>query len=197
MLWPEDAAQLDRVESALRWGRVTHFDSNETVCSRATTIMGEIDNPFLRDIIQDRLELRTVVAALRRRRQGGPAPEPLERWGFGRWTDQIRRNWTDPVFRLERVFPWAAEAGRLLDAEDWLELDKLLLRQVWQDLGRRGEGHHFDFEAVVIYVLKWSLVDRWTGYDAAKASTRFNGLVERAMTAKLPDALGEQLAASR
>ena len=194
MLEPEDAIQLRLVESALRWERITPTDSDESLYMQSMATLRSVENPFLRETIRDRLELRTLMAALRRRRLGDPPPDARERWGFGRWTDLIRRNWTDPVFRLQRVFPWATEANRLLSADNWIELEELLLGQVWEDLGRRGEGHYFDFEAVAIYVLRWSLVARWTGFDAEGASIRFNGLVEQAMDERIDRALDDRLA---
>jgi hypothetical protein len=44
-----------------------------------------------------------------------------------------------------------------------------------------SEGHWFDFEAVVIYVLRWDLIARWIGQDGAAALRRFDGLVENGL----------------
>jgi hypothetical protein len=45
-------------------------------------------------------------------------------------------------------------------------------------LERVGAGHYFDFEAVVIYLMRWSLVDRWTRYKGEVAVERFRNLVD-------------------
>lgn len=194
MLEPDDATQLERVEGALEWGGITNADNDEAVYEHSVAMLGSVHSPFLREIIRERLELRTLIAALRRRRLGGSAPDLRERWGFGRWVGQIRRNWSDPVFRLERVFPWAKEAHQLLEARNWMELERLLLGHVWNSLGRRCEGHYFDFEAITIYVLRWSLVARWTGYDAGVANERFKNLVDQAMDGQITRALDDRVA---
>ncbi|NBC12958.1 MAG: hypothetical protein GVY09_06350, partial [Gammaproteobacteria bacterium] len=84
-------------------------------------------------------------------------------------------------FRLERVYPWLAEAKRLMDDGDPLGLERLLLGAVWTHLERIGAGHEFDFEAVVVYATRWDLVARWTRYDADAALARFDALLETAL----------------
>jgi hypothetical protein len=44
-----------------------------------------------------------------------------------------------------------------------------------------SDGHYLDFEAVVIYVLRWDMIARWTTYDGEEAARRFDELVEQAM----------------
>lgn len=146
----------------------------------ARRLVPGIAHPFVRDLVTWRLELRTLMAALRRRRRGDPAPVD-DRWGFGRWLGQIRRNWGESGFRLEGAFPWLPEANRLMDAGDAVGLERLLLVTNWNHLERISDGHHFDFEAVVIYVMRWDLVARWTSYEGEQAARRFDALVAAGM----------------
>jgi len=118
------------------------------------------------------------VAALRRRKLGQNAPGGLRDWGFGRWLDQIQRYWSEPGFRLEGVFPWVLEADRLLNDQDTVGFERLLLGLVWNKLDRASEGHYFDFTAVVIYVLRWNIIARWTRNQGRKAVMRFHTLVD-------------------
>ncbi len=57
-------------------------------------------------------------------------------------------------------------------------MERLLFEVVWDKLGRLGEGHYFDFEAVVLYVLRWNLADRWSRYQGEAAVERFRSLVD-------------------
>ena len=86
--------------------------------------------------------------------------------------------WSEPGFRLEGVYPWVLEADRLLNDRDTVGLERLLLGLVWNKLGRAGEGHYFDFTAVVIYVLRWNIIARWTRNEGSKAVKRFHVLVD-------------------
>jgi hypothetical protein len=188
-LEPEDAEDLARLASVIDW-RHQRFDvDDEDVVREAQAEIDRISNAFARELAIWRLELRTVVAALRRRRAGEPAPSGRRRWGFGRWVPHIARHWTEPHFRLERVYPWLPEAKQLLDDGDALGLERLLLGAVWAHLERIGAGHEFDFEAVVVYVTRWDLVARWTRYDADAALARFDELLETALAGvELPPA---------
>ncbi|MGD9409514.1 MAG: hypothetical protein PVF12_05980 [Thiohalocapsa sp.] len=180
-LEPEDSEDLTRLATATDWHRQRFDVDDEALVQQAEQEIAQIHNTLTRDLATWRLELRTVVAALRRRRAGEPAPSGRRKWGFGRWVPHIARHWSEPHFRLERVYPWLPEAKRLMDDGDPLGLERLLLGAVWTHLERIGAGHEFDFEAVVVYVTRWDLVARWTHYDADAALTRFDALLETAL----------------
>ena len=177
-LEPEDADDLVKLGEVVDWHQQGFEVDDEAVVRHAEHSAAAIGNAFTRELAVWRLELRTIVAALRHRRAGGAPPSGRRHWGFGRWVPHLARHWGEPHFRLERVFPWLPEAKRLLDDGDPLGLERLLLGTVWTHLERIAADHHFDFEAVVIYVTRWDLVARWTCYDADAAASRFNALLE-------------------
>jgi hypothetical protein len=172
-----DFACLRVVADLLEWSRHGMERRDEDIIARAKTELPKLDNAFARELIVWRLELRTVVAALRRRHRGQAAPSGNDRWGYGRWLAHIRRHWSEPQFRLERVYPWLPEARTLLEAGDTLALERLLLNAVWEHLDRLADGHDFDFEAVLIYSLRWDLVARWTAYRGDEAAVRFEEML--------------------
>ena len=176
-----DAEQLRLVAGTVHWLWIQSLDSDASVVRLAHRNLEQIQHPLLRRLVTERLELRTVVAALRRRHRGDEAPRPGETWGFGRWLPHITTYWAEPAFRLERAFPWLPQARQLLEAGAALELEKLLLTTLWDHLGRAAESHYFDFVAVVIYVLRWDLIARWTSYNASDATERFSGLIEEGL----------------
>ena len=191
VLEEHDAEQLGLVAGTVHWLALQSLESDAKVVALARRNLEKIEHPLLRDLVRERLELRTAVAALRRRHRGEPPPRPEDAWGFGRWVPHIRNNWTDPCFRLEGAFPWLPQARRLLEAGAALELEKLLLTTLWDQLGRAAQSHYFDFIAVVVYVLRWDLIARWTSYDAQEAAARFAGLIEDGLGEGLGEGLGD------
>jgi len=176
VLAPEDAELLKRVEQVLNWATLPITLTEEQIVARARAAMQSIDNETVRLIIRDQLEIRTCMAALRHRHRSEQAPAAGRVWGYGRWLAHIARNWSETSFRLDTVFPWLREAAKLLKAGDSLALQRLLLEQAWKNVGRQAGEHEFDFEAVVIYVLKWDIVDRWVRYNGEEAAKRFEEL---------------------
>lgn len=177
MLEEADAALLAKIEQLIQWDYLSMDLSDEQIVRYGRDLIPQIYHPPLQEIVEFRLEMRTALAALRRRHRGEPAPGPQEIWGFGRWVRQIQRLWAEPSFGLDHPFPWLRTAHGLLESGDSLELERLLLGLSWGQLERVSGGHYFDFVAVVIYVLKWDIVARWTSYDGAQALARFNTLV--------------------
>ena len=181
VLVPEDAEVLHLVESVLHWGELPIGMTEEEIVTRIKAAIAKIENETVRLMVRDRLELRTCMAALRRRNRGEPAPAPASSWGYGRWLRHIERNWNEETFKLDRSFPWLREANRLLKAGESLKLQRMVLEQAWKSAVRYRGEHYFDFEAVVIYVIQWNIVDRWGRYNKEEAAERFEELAEAAL----------------
>jgi hypothetical protein len=177
MLDAEDMVLLQEIEKLLHWWNHPMGRSDDEIAVLARQFMSTLKDEWLYDIVLWRLELRTAVAALRRRSLGQNAPASLQNWGVGRWLDKIQRYWSEPGFRLEGVFPWILEANQMLNDQDTMSFERLLLGLEWNRLGRAGEGHYFDFIAVVIYVLRWNIIASWTRNEGQKAVKRFHALV--------------------
>ncbi len=181
VLKPEDARALKLTEQALHWGEMPITMTDEEIVTRAKKAVREIENEIVCLMIRNRLEIRTCMVALRRRHRGEQAPAPGTVWGYGRWTAHIARNWNEGTFRLDRVFPWLRQADKLLKDGDTLPLQRLILEQAWTSVNRLKGQHQYDFEAVVAYVIKWNIVDRWGRYNNEEAAKRFEELTQAAL----------------
>ncbi len=180
-LQAEDAGDLAKIQNLLYWSKLKD-DTDCDVVQHSHQLLETIDNPFLKEVIRWRLELRTLIAALRKRHQGKKLPDIKEQVpGFGKWPYFIRRNWLQPDFGLGKQLPWLREANRMIEQNQCLELEKMLLTRVWRHYEHMGNGHYFDFEAVIIYVLRWDVIQRWNGYDRLQAVTRFTNIVDKSL----------------
>ena len=47
---------------------------------------------------------------------------------------------------------------------------------VWQNLSRSALGSEFQLEAVVAFVFKWDILERWFSYSSGAARSRFSEL---------------------
>lgn len=177
-LEPDDAAVLAGIEHHLRWSKNLLLDTDSKFLDKVKRLVEDLDNTLLRDVVNSRLEMRTLVAALRKRAIGQPAPGEREGWGHGRWMSLMRRHWSEPDFGVGHIYPWINDAQRAIQENNALGLERLFMQHAWEYLARAGAGHYFDFEAVAIYVLRWDLIDRWTRYEEQVAQKRIAGLAE-------------------
>ncbi len=178
MLDPEDAETLWRIERAVHWDKIDPNASSAVVIAEYQRML-EAWPEELQDLVRWRAELRTVVAALRLRQRG--LPPPSTPWGMGRFVHWIGAHWHSPAFGLERLYPWLPRAEDYLRQAKSLALERLLLTLVWEHYGRIGQSHHFDLVAVVIYVLRWNVVERWVRYQPERALARFKHLVSEGL----------------
>ncbi|WP_171122726.1 hypothetical protein [Ruegeria sp. HKCCA4707] len=178
-LAPEDARVLRVLEHALNWNDYDMDVTDDQAIARCRKALDNIPQPTLKKLLIERMDLRTVVAALRLRHRGEPPPAtPL---GFGRWSRHIPAHWNDPGFGLDAAMPWIKDARQLLESNDPLGLERLFLSISHKQLKRHAARHLFDFEAVAIYVLIWNIFDRWAQSSAQEAAARFEKLAQQAM----------------
>jgi uncharacterized protein DUF2764 len=182
----DDAADLAKIQSLLYWSEVSH-DTDREFIAHARELLGTVNNEFFCRVITWRLELRTLIAALRHRYKGMQAPRSKNELGFGRWTLFISKNWEQDDFGIGNQLPWLSKVNSHIAADDPLALEKLLLNLVWQQYEQEGNGHYFDFEAVVIYTLRWDVINRWSSCDSDNALRRFNGIVEKCLQTNRSD----------
>jgi hypothetical protein len=150
------------------------------IVKHAKKVFQGLTSETLKSVMQERLELRTCITALRLRKHQTTAPSDIN-WGFGRWVEHINQHFKAPYFNLEGVFPWLKNAKQLLDNNDVLASERFILEIAFKQLQRYASLHHFDFEAVVIYVLKWNIIERSTQANVEVAKNRFNELVEQGL----------------
>lgn len=179
-LLPEDRADLERLGDALAWSRIPLGTDDATYLASLHRIMCTIRNECLRNMIRDRLEVRTLLAALRRRLAGEEALAPGTAWGYGRYVETIRKNWNLPDFGVTHSFPWVNKARERLEADDSAGVERIALQAAWDATSRYANGHFFDFEAVACYLVKWYLADHWVHYDVAISTARFSALLDAA-----------------
>ncbi len=181
MLEPEDRQELADIEDLMRWDRLPLDITDAEIIDRAEDFIPRIRSRTLREVATWRLEVRTVVAALRRRAMGKTPPAPGERWGYGRWVRHLEQRWSATDFGLGGIMPWVAEFSRLMDEGDTLGFERELLDLAWRYMARAADSHFFDFEAVVLYVLRWDTFARWTAYSGEVAAERFERLAGEGM----------------
>jgi len=182
MLEPDHIRLLKDLVEVTAWAGVARLEDDQQVIRRAWEVTAELSAyPDLQHLVAGRMETRTLIAALRRRRDGQETAGDIETWGFGRWCSAIRANWADPSFGLGHFMPWVGEAHRLMRSGDHIAMERLVLTQVFRQFDHYGLAHEFDFEAVVIYVLRWIIVERWSRYDAEAARARLEALVAGAL----------------
>ena len=175
LLYPDDLADLTRAEGLVSWRRQPVTRTTEEIADTYDEVMTATGNRALRNIIDFRMNMRTVMVALRVKRQGTGAPSG--RWGVGPYTRMIESRWADPEFGLAAIFPWIPEARELLDQGDAMELEGSMMDQTWRRLSRIAEAHPFGFEQVFAFAFKWDILHRWLSYDAEKARQRFEELI--------------------
>jgi len=180
-LRPEHMAQLTAVADLLAWRRLPLAGTDAEIVRQARSAIPALSSPTLAAVVRDRMEMRTLVSALRRRHAGQDAPPADADWGYGRFVRRIASAWREADFGLARSFPWVHPARDCLEKQDAQGLERILLEQAWRLADLVAGGHTFNFEAVALYLIRWNLLYRWTQYDAEAAAARFGELVDDAL----------------
>ena len=197
LLSPQDADLLARIESSLQWRELPINTDNRQLVGRQQQLLDALRDEAIRPVaetsalltlIQRRLDVRTLVAALwRREYQQADSPSPGGDWTVSRYRQIIERNWHEPTFRLEVAQPWLSQALQFIRLHQPWELEQMLLQYNWAWMGRSHLLGDNSLIAVVVYVLKWDMLNRRIGYDADNAVVRFKNWVTVDITAVVQD----------
>lgn len=181
MLREDDAATLRQLQDFLEWERQPADRTDGEVVAEYRRIRSEVRNELVMRLIDHRLGVRTIVSAIRRRRMAlGPPP------GVGPLATIIRRRFEQPQFGLERAHPWIEGFERCLLTGDAVGGERLLYEQTWQHWWRLAAGYTFSFEAVLLYLARWTILERWTTRDAEAGRRRFETLMQETLGERDP-----------
>ncbi|MBV1874642.1 MAG: hypothetical protein KUG80_07665 [Gammaproteobacteria bacterium] len=183
---------LLEIENLLHWNHLPSECSDETLIESSHILLNKIRQPDLEKVIKQRLDMRSIIAALRYRQQGIIIVEEKKDWSYGRFVEHIRRNWDHPTFQLQHRFHWLQTVYDNMLAGNTYELEKVILAESWQNLTLAETRHQYNFIAVVLYVLKWDILARWKLFDGEKSISHFNLLLDDAL-ADIQDSLSFQV----
>jgi hypothetical protein len=177
MLEPEDAREMERMVAVLQWSRQFAEADDAAVVRRYDELMQAITNAPVREVLTTLMDVGMITTALRRRRRGlGPPPV-----GIGRWSDHIRRHFNQPDFGLRHVFPRLPQLAPLLEQGDVLQLYRELMGATYAYFKACADAYYFSFEAVVLYVARWSIIRQWQELQAERGRPIFEALVTEAL----------------
>ncbi len=182
MLNARDRQEVRLAEGFLTWQRQPEHRSDEEVLEAYGDVIARARSRPLIDMVTERLRKRVIQAAARRRFRGGPPPEPDEPMGRHPLAYTLRRYWSRPDLGLGASERWVTEMVDLLNRGDTTGVERLLIGRSWNMLSARmtRARPRFDFEAVLVYLFQWDIVNRWVAYDSSRARERFVGLLEEA-----------------
>ena len=182
ILGQEDAKLVDSVASFIIWHRQPMERSDKEMLVVYKQLIESIDNPMIKEMINLRIDIRTIVVALRRRYRGLPAPKSGELWGMGRWVQHIEKYWDDQNLRLAAVYPWIPQVREYLENGNALELERLQMNQVWEGVDRLEDQNYFGIDVIFSYLFKWDMMQRWLANDVESAKIRFDELVSEVIS---------------
>jgi uncharacterized protein DUF2764 len=178
MLEPEDAQTISQMLDILAWSRQIVEATDAAVVKRYGDRIREVTNPLVHDVLGVGMDVRMIVAALRRRRHGLGPPTV----GLGQWFGHIRRHFNQPDFGLGHVFPWLLPFDQLLERGDVLTLYRRMLSETWGYVRKRTQDYDsFSFEAVVLYIARWDIIRHWQQLQAERGRAIFATLVTEAL----------------
>jgi hypothetical protein len=182
MLQPEDRQILSEISHVQYWGELESTVPEAELLKRAELLRRQTDGRQLWEWVQWRLDVRFLMAALRLRRDQADAPDPILFGAYSRYALNVQRHWGHATFQLEGRFPWLKDVVRYLEEQNAVALEKVLLQEVWRYYSRRTLKVQYGLDAVVLYIGRWDLVDRWTGYRKDLARVRFDNLLQASLT---------------
>ena len=180
MLAQDDAETLNRAWEFVRWRRGASAVADAELVAAYERLDDLPRGRLIKECVRAQLEVVTVLAALRRRRDG-EAVAPATPWGIGQFVATISPRWSQPDFGLSYRMPWLPWARELLERGEFLALEKLTLTLAWGQLESIDQRYTYTLQNVIVYLLKWDILERWLSMNPARAAARFDALLEQVL----------------
>lgn len=182
LLHPADRQVTRQLGLYFLWDSQPLDRTDDEVVARYHELLAGASNPLVRHLIQSRTEMRLLLSAIRRQRRGLPPPSWAGKVkGCEGLTNSLRKAWSHPQLGLGARYPWVEAFTRFYDSGDAGEAQWVLFAQRWRDWTRIAEQHTFSFEAVIAYLVRWEIIDRWTSQNAEAGYGRFANLIEETL----------------
>lgn len=184
MLSYDDYVWLNKVRQIFYWGGISLDQDEVSLVAKANRLMAELHDPDIKSWLLWRMDIRSILAAMRRRKEGQGAPKDFL-WAYGNYIHHIQRNWASPCFKLEGRYPFLSDIERHFQAGESYKLEQCLLKVIWHFYKTRTPNKDNGFSAVILYLMKWDLIDRWRQYDKEIGAQRFQQLVSACLPKEL------------
>ncbi len=181
MLHADDHRVASRMEGFLRWARLPLHRKSRDILAAAEALLATSDNAVLAEIVAYRVAVRVLVAALRARRLGRPPPVLERGWREADWAYAVRHRGAQRDFGLGGRFPWLEAFLDRMEAGEPMEAERVLLGSTWRHHRALEPSRPFSFDAVLLYLCRWDICDRWSAYGADGASAVFEHLLQEVL----------------
>lgn len=131
---------------------------------------------FLRTMLLWFFDLRSIISALRMRNEKKDPPEHSQEYWITQWNHKLIQNWSEPDFGLKAIYPWLPKIAQEIARKNTVSVEQFLLSYIWNYLSIIETGHYFDFEAIIIYVLRWNIIHYWSKFNKENALNCLNEL---------------------
>ena len=182
MLEPRDSEVTRQVGLYFLWDRQPLDRTDDEVIDRYQELMRHTTNHLVRHLVRSRTEMRLIISCVRCRAAGAEPPKWIDRIADRAGTlGHMRKHWLDPNFNLGVHHRWVEAFRKQLDAGDMREAQRVVFNERWSDWSRIAERQTFSFEAIIAYLVRWEIIDRWTSQNAKAGKVRFNKLIEETL----------------
>lgn len=182
MLEPSDSEVTRQVGLYFLWDRQPLDRTDDEVIDRYLALMRNTSNHLVRHLVRSRTEMRLIISCIRCRAAGDGPPKWIDRIADRESPlAQVRKHWFEPNFHLGVHHRWVEVFRKHLEAGEMREAQRAVFDERWKDWTRIAQRYTFSFEAIIAYLVRWEIIDRWTSQNTAAGKARFNQLIEETL----------------
>lgn len=150
-----------------------------------TAKMNELHNPFIDELITYVFDIRSILAAIRLRKSNSDSTDNKQTVLLTHWRERILNHWNEPDFGLGSVYPWLSDVIAKQSSNESQLIDEMVITQLWKHLQSIETLHYFDLEALIIYLVRWQIINYWSQFDGEKAFTEIDKQANKQLESQL------------
>lgn len=152
------------------WFAIEKSNKNITLMMK----LDELACNNIKSIIEWMYDIRSILSAIRLRRDDPSVPENVREILITHWQQRIINHWSETDFSLGNIYPWINIVVKHQADHQPQLVEEIVISQLWRYLQSIETMHYFDLEALFIYLLRWQIINYWYQFDSDKALTSMN-----------------------
>lgn len=180
LLSKEDMKTLLEFEDIINAHHKYNDISDQLFFDKINDFFSKTTNNFIKEILVKRIEITIIIGLLRKKilkKEIQFAKSEL----FFPFMSYLKSHSELPDFGLSGKYKWIIQLNNLIEENNSVAAERILLAYSWEYLSRISYQYEFSFEAIILYVTRWNIVNRWTIYDSEEAKARLNSITNKVL----------------
>lgn len=168
----EDLRTLLKYEKIIN-SHATYRDIKDQIFfNKVGDFLEKISNNLIKELLTERTKLIILIGFLRKKVLDEKIEYNIKSETFSSFISYLKNHSELPDLGLSHKYPWIIQLIKLMKEGNSVAAERIILAFIWKYLFKISCIYEFNFEAIILYITRWNIIERWVNYNSEEAKKR-------------------------